>query len=103
MHCEQNATNKSRTEKEGARRDNNNQSSSSTAFTKSKHAIFSSEPAILFCDLNIDPGGSQTFESTHQIPLLNYPPSFKVSNSKNNSSPADVALLSLNCLFRDIL
>ena len=49
-----------------------------TSVTKAKNAIFTSDPALLFCDLKLNPGEIKKFEATHQIPLLDVPPSFKV-------------------------
>lgn len=71
LHCEENAF-----LDENKRRDRQ----STTAVTKSKHAIYSSEPTILFCDISIQAGKNQQFRATHRIPILGYPPTYKASD-----------------------
>uniref|UniRef100_A0A914GX30 RAB6A-GEF complex partner protein 2 n=1 Tax=Globodera rostochiensis TaxID=31243 RepID=A0A914GX30_GLORO len=75
LHCEGNV---STAQKATDRRHNRSSSSaaSSTAVTRAKQAIFSSEPAILFCDIRLAPGAVQNFETQKEIPL-DLPPSFK--------------------------
>lgn len=73
LHCEENPTAKAIFEDNDRSRGAHQPS---TAVPKSKHAIFSSEPTILFCDISLEPGRSQKFECFHQIPL-NAPPSFR--------------------------
>uniref|UniRef100_A0A183BI51 Radical SAM core domain-containing protein n=1 Tax=Globodera pallida TaxID=36090 RepID=A0A183BI51_GLOPA len=76
LHCEGNVSTAQKATDWRHNRSSSAAAASSTAVTRAKQAIFSSEPAILFCDIRLAPGAVQNFETQKEIPL-DLPPSFK--------------------------
>ncbi|KAK0416052.1 hypothetical protein QR680_012267 [Steinernema hermaphroditum] len=48
-----------------------------TAMSQSADTVFSSRPTIIFCDFQLNPGETQSFECSQEIPLSSIPPSYK--------------------------
>uniref|UniRef100_A0A0N5AMS4 RAB6A-GEF complex partner protein 2 n=1 Tax=Syphacia muris TaxID=451379 RepID=A0A0N5AMS4_9BILA len=49
----------------------------STAMSRSAFTVFSCRPAVLFCELRLQPGEQREFECIQQLPCDGIPPSFK--------------------------
>ena len=74
LHCEENIAARALAKEAEAE----GHSNYNTAVKRAKHAIYSSQPIILFCDLSIDPGKVHKFNCTKKIPEA-LPPSFKAN------------------------